>query len=141
MGGDRECILLSPETADLLSFGSETSSKGVGGSDLKVRVLVAIEGAELCVRRSADSLGGFGNGLRYDSDPLGSLVDFETFDECSERQLSLFLRPNGDCCGERKLVVVARSSERESSGLGTDDVLVLVLVLGLERSEGIFRKP
>lgn len=53
----------------------------MGGSDLKVRALVAVEGVELCVRRSADdSLGGFGNGLRIDSDPLGVLLgDIETF--------------------------------------------------------------
>lgn len=68
IGGDRECI---SERDVLLSFVSESSSKGVGGSDLKVRDLVAVEGTELCVRRSADSFGGCGNGLRYDSDPLG----------------------------------------------------------------------
>ena len=36
------------------------------------------------------------------------------------------------------------SSERESSGLNNDDVLVQlvpVLVLGLESNEGLFRKP
>jgi len=102
IGDDRECIRLSPETDDQLSSGSESSSTGVGGSDLEAPVLVAVaaEGAELCVRRSADSLGGFGNGLRYDSDPLGVLVDFETFGSCSEGKLSLLSRPKGCCWGE-----------------------------------------
>jgi hypothetical protein len=142
MGGDPGCIWLLPETGVMLSFGSETSIKGVGGSDLKLRVLVVVEKVELCVRRSADSLGGFGNGLRYDSDPLGILVDFETF----EGELSLLSRPNGDCCGEWMLVVVGWSSDRVSPGLNNDDD-VLVPVLGLEscenkgRTEGTFRKP
>lgn len=99
MGGDRECIRLLPETIDLFSFASESSRKGVGGSDLKVRDLAAVEGIELCERRSADSLGGFGNGLRFDSDSLG-VLDFETFGSCSEGKLSFLSRPNGDCCGE-----------------------------------------
>ena len=69
----------------------------MGGSGLIVRVL---EGIELFVRRSADSLGGFGNGLRYDSDPLRVSVDCEAFGCCSDDELSLLSRPNGDCCGK-----------------------------------------
>jgi len=112
----------------------------VGGSDLKERDLVAIEGIELCVRRIADSLGGFGNGLRYDSDPLGVLVDFETFGSCSDDKLSLLSRSNEVRCGEGMIVGVGWSSERESSCLNNDDVLVqLALVLGLESKEGTFR--
>ena len=95
IGGIREC---TSETDVKLSFCSESSSKGVGGSDLKVRDLV--EEIVLCVRRSADSLGGFGNGLRCGSDPLGVLVDIETFDSCSESKLSLLSRPYGSCWGE-----------------------------------------
>jgi len=72
----------------------------VGGSDLNERDLAAVERIELCVRRSAASLGGFGNGLRYDSDSLGVLVDFGTFGSCSEGKLSLLSRLNGGCCGE-----------------------------------------
>ena len=137
LGGDPECIWLLGE---LLSSDSETWSKGVGGSDLKVRALVVVEGDELCVRRSAESLGGFGNGLRCASDPLGVLVDFITFGG----ELSFLSRPYGDCCG--MLVVVDWSSGRESSGrsgFNDDDD---VPVLGLERceskggTEGIFRK-
>jgi hypothetical protein len=144
IGGDTECIWLLPETNELLSSGSETSSKGVGGSDLKVRVLVVVEGDELCVRRSPDSLGGFGNGLRCASDPLGVLMNFETFGEFGG-ELSLLSRPNGDCCG--MLIVVDWSNGRESSGLNDDDDDVPVPVLGLERceskgrTEGIFREP
>ena len=70
----------------------------MGGSDLKERDLVAVEeGIELCVRRSIDSLGGFGNGLRYDSEPLEVLEDFESFGSCYEGKLSLLSRSKGGC--------------------------------------------
>jgi hypothetical protein len=90
---------------------------GGGGSlrDLDL-VVVVVEEIELCVRRSAVSLGGSGNGLRCLSGVL--LVDFETLGVCSESdELSLSSRPNGDCCNDSILVVLGWSSERESSGM------------------------
>lgn len=92
IGGDRDCIRL-------LASCSESSSKGVGGSDLKERDLVAVDGIELCVRRSADSLGGFGNGLRCDSEPPGVIEVFESSggSEGKIGKLSLISRSNGIC--------------------------------------------
>jgi len=75
-------------TVALLSSGSEASIKGVTGSDLIKRVrlvigelmvgelmvgeLVAGKWVELCIRRTPDCVGGFGSGLRYDSERLGA---------------------------------------------------------------------
>ena len=104
IGGDRGCLRLWPETSGVLSSDSETSTKGadagvgVGGSDLKL-LLVAKElmggGVELCVRRGVDSPGGFGSGLRYDTDRLARL-DFEKLGGSEERKLSRAK----DGCGE-----------------------------------------
>jgi len=79
-------------------------------------------GIELCARRSTDSLGGFGSGLRDDTDRLGVWVDIDTFGGCSEESKT----SRGDCCdsrGEGMLDVVGWSSLGGISGLGDDDVL------------------